>query len=331
MIHNLKLEGFKSFVYNNIELRKLTVLAGLNSSGKSSVIQSLLMLEKASKHGEEFLLDGHGDLNELQNSYSETLELEAEFEDDKTISIKSNEDKVQASPGINFPEIIYISAERFGPETSVSIFIGSNYKLGKRGENIFKCIEYNENLEIPTILRHPNSEGDTFGFNLKAWLNVISPNTKFDYHIQKRSDSSFATFNEFRAKNVGFGLSYTLPVITALLLGSITTNSIVILENPEAHLHPRGQSEIARLISLCVKSGANVIVETHSDHMLNGVRLFAKEDDGAFHEDVKFYWFEPDENRNTSVVEIEIDENGRLDECPEGFFDQFEINASRLL
>ncbi|MFK7796847.1 MAG: DUF3696 domain-containing protein [Aureispira sp.] len=330
MITKLTLEGFKSFVYDTLELRKLTVLAGLNSSGKSSIIQALLMLEKAAK-GEEFLLEGHGDLRELKNRYSQNLMLEAVLNEDETSSVVITEQQEVSSTQPAFPSIIHISAERFGPETSVDIFIGDNYKLGKRGENIFKCIEHYEREEIAPAIKHPDSEGDTFGFNLKAWLNVIAPNTKFDYFIQKKSDSSYATFNEYRAKNVGFGLSYTLPIITALLLGSITPNSLVILENPEAHLHPRGQTEIAKLIACCVQAGTHVIVETHSDHLLTGIRLFAKKDTEDFYKAVKCYWFEPDNQNNTTVAEIEINENGRFDDCPTGFFDQFEINASQLL
>lgn len=51
---------------------------------------------------------------------------------------------------------------------------------------------------------------------------------------------------------------------------------MVLIENPEAHLHPRGQYEMSRLICLCVEAGAKVLVETHSDHLFDGVRIFAK-------------------------------------------------------
>jgi len=78
----------------------------------------------------------------------------------------------------------------------------------------------------------------------------------------------------------GFGLSYTLPVITALLVGTLIPNSLVIIENPEAHLHPRGQTEIARLIALCAQVGTQIIIETHSDHLFDGIRIAAKNKPG---------------------------------------------------
>ena len=271
-------------------------------------------------------------LSELKNSYSETLEIRGSIGNDFEVFIKDEErgttNDIYLTP---FPQIIHISANRFGPETTIPVFIGSNYQLGSKGENLLKCIEYFEDYEIPEILQHESAQGVTLGFNLEAWLTVVSPNIKFKKEIHRKSDTSFATFNGHRAKNVGFGLSYTLPIITALLLGSVIPDSLIIIENPEAHLHPRGQSEIARLIALCIKAGVQVIVETHSDHLLNGIRIFAKNDDTSFYEKVHVYWFELDKNGNTESELITIDENGRLEDCPAGLLDQFEINARKLL
>ena len=327
MITSIELSGFKSFLADTLELGQLTLLTGLNSSGKSSVIQSLLLLEKAAKQ-EPIFLDGHGNLAESKNSYSkEGINITAIFADGKTIAIE-NEQAIVA-PELVFPEIIYISADRFGPETSVSIHSASN-KLGHRGENIFKCIETYADYPLSDLLKHEKSEGDTLLFNLRAWLGVISPNVKFKHEIQAISDSSYSTFNGHRAKNVGFGLSYALPVITALLLGTITPNSIVMIENPEAHLHPKGQTEMGKLIGLCVEAGCQILIETHSDHLFDGLRLYAKNSETDFHKLFKCYWFELDKNANTEVKPATIDENGRLNEWIPGLFDQFEINASKL-
>jgi predicted ATPase len=330
MIKSLEINGFKSFVSDTLELGQLTLLTGLNSSGKSSVIQALLLLEKAAKAKENgrLFLDGHGDIMESQNRYSRDIEIEAIYGQGNTITIVNG--YLLKNEDITFPELIYIAADRLGPETSVPINVGS-YKLGKRGENIFHCINEYADIELPEEIRHKDSEGDTLLFNIRAWLGVISPNVKFNYELQQMSDSSFSSFNGHRAKNVGFGLSYALPVITALLLGSIKPNSLVMIENPEAHLHPRGQTEMARLISLCAEVGTQVIIETHSDHLFDGVRIFAKNNEEDFHKKVKIYWFELDKNTNTEVNEAILDSNGRIDAWPAGMFDQFEINSSKLL
>jgi predicted ATPase len=328
MISNIELNGFKSFVSDTLDLGHLTLLTGLNSSGKSSVIQAIQLLEKVANE-KDIYLEGHGDIKESANAYSkEGIEINGYFDNGSSVTVKNNAGTVEGV--VQFPEIIYVSADRFGPETSIPIHIGTN-KLGKRGENVLQCIDVYGDYILDDLLKHEKSEGDTFLFNLNAWLGVISPNVKFKHELQKMSDSSYSTFNGHRAKNVGFGLSYALPVITALLLGSVTPNSIVLIENPEAHLHPKGQTEMARLISLCVESGVQVVIETHSDHLFDGIRIYAKNSTTNFHEKVKIYWFELDKNANTDVQEAELDKNGRIAHWPQGLFDQFEINASKLL
>lgn len=328
MIQELVLHGFKSFVFDELDLSRLTLLTGLNSSGKSSIIQSILMLDKAARY-EEVLLGGHGDISELQNRFTDEFEITGILDNGNVTTIKYPVERIMVDT--NFPKIIHISADRFGPETTIPLFVGNDFSIGNKGENLLKCIEHYEDVILPEIIRHKDSEGDTLGFNLEAWLGVVSPNIKFGKEIQKKSDTSYATFNGHRAKNVGFGLSYALPVITALLLGSITPNSVVMIENPEAHLHPRGQSEIARLIALCVESGTQVIIETHSDHLFDAIRIYAKNSAKNFHDLVQIYWFELDKDGNTIVESVELDENGRLEDCPEGLLDQFQINASKLL
>ena len=84
-----------------------------------------------------------------------------------------------------------------------------------------------------------------------------------------------ALADRMRPTNMGFGVSYALPVITAGLLAP--AGSLLVVENPEAHLHPAGQSRVGRFLAHLAASGVQVVAETHSDHVLNGVRLAAVE------------------------------------------------------
>jgi len=86
MLTSVDLNGFKSFVSDTIDLGKLTLLTGLNSSGKSSVIQAILMLAKAARN-EEVFLEGHGDIAELRNPYSKEIEISASFENGSIITL----------------------------------------------------------------------------------------------------------------------------------------------------------------------------------------------------------------------------------------------------
>jgi predicted ATPase len=333
MISTLELNGFKSFVADDVDFSGLTLLTGINSSGKSSVVQAILLLEKCA-HRVPISLKGHGNLDEMRNPFSKSgINLAATLDHGNKVGFTYDKGKYEYLNSFiyeDFPKVIYIGADRYGPETSMPIFHDS-FDLGSRGENLFKCIEHNENELLHPILWHENSQGETFLFNLEAWLGVISPNVKFHFEIQQQSDSSYGLFNDYRAKNVGFGLSYSLPVITALLLGTVTRNSLVIVENPEAHLHPRGQTEMARLICKCVEAGAQVIIETHSDHLLNGVRIYTKISNIDFYKQVLIHWFQLDENKNTELESTTIAPDGRLYNWPIGLSDQFEINASQLL
>lgn len=336
MITSIHLKGFKSFYDTILPLNNLTVLTGLNSSGKSSVIQALRMLEKSARHSENFLLPNHGSLADLKSRLvKDEFSIGVEDKDGNEYTLLLSPNSVDKKINItDFPEIIYISAGRFGPQTSLPIYndLSRQDRIGENGENLFQCIELFERkgVILDGRLRHEKSEGDTFLYNLRGWLSVISPNVDFDYHLDRKSDTSYSTFDEYRSANVGFGLSYALPVITALLMGSVTPNCIVIIENPEAHIHPKGQTELGRLISLCAEVGTQIIIETHSDHLLDGIRIAAKDTD-IDSEKVQIHWFELNANKNTDVYSPVLYKNGRLSEWPQGFFDQFEINASKLL
>jgi len=144
----------------------------------------------------------------------------------------------------------------------------------------------------------------------------------------------------FKPQNVGFGVSYILPVLATLL--SAKAGNVVIIENPEAHLHPRGQSEIGKLIAETVARGVQVFVETHSDHVINGIRVAVRK--GIVKpEDVNIAFFDrkphdvPQEDGTTKrevyaeVTNIKVDANGSLSEWPKDFMDEWGIQQMKLL
>lgn len=335
MIENLTLKSFKSFKYRDLQIENLTVLTGLNSSGKSSVIQALLILEKAFNNESSLLLDGHGTQNELKNKNSkEEISFDVQI-NGKEYSVLFPNNNTNFDEN-TYPNLWYISANGFGPQLSIPISndLRLKNKIGKNGENVLQCIKYysDENpIPLKESIKHPASASLDILANIRAWLKVISPNVEFNYDVISISDTSYATFDGNRATNVGFGLSYILPVITSLLVSTLEgENNLVIIENPEAHLHPKGQTELAKLICLCADLGVQVVVETHSDHIFTGMRLFAKENE-SFAKKAIFYWFELDEVRNTEVTSIFMDDDGRVKDWPKGFFDQFEVNHSKLI
>ena len=136
---------------------------------------------------------------------------------------------------------------------------------------------------------------------------------------------------KFRPKNVGFGISYVLPVIVALL--NFKKDKIVILENPEAHIHPRGQAEMGRLIALAAAAGMQLFVETHSDHIVNGIRVAVKEK-LIDSKDVNISYF----SRQTTETEqfcriqnIQVDRTGELSDYPTDFMDEWNNQLLKLI
>jgi predicted ATPase len=139
--------------------------------------------------------------------------------------------------------------------------------------------------------------------------------------------AGLASSNRFRATNVGFGLTYALPVVVACLTAG--EKGLVLLENPEAHLHPRGQAAMGGLMAKAAALGTQIVVETHSDHVLNGVRLAVKES-VISPTDVSLLFFSKGPE-GLRLDTPQVREDGALSGWPSGFFDEWENALQRLL
>ena len=173
---------------------------------------------------------------------------------------------------------------------------------------------------------------------VEAWMGEISPGTRLK--IEAKSDVDIMSFqysygdsNPYRATNVGFGISYTLPIIVAALAS--TPGTIILIENPEAHLHPKGQVKMGELLALAASGGVQVVIETHSDHVLNGIRL-AVHGGKIDPKDVQLHYFhrhnkEKERQAVTEVISPRINRNGRINHWPDGFFDEWDKSLDILL
>ena len=208
-------------------------------------------------------------------------------------------------------------------------------------------------LKPKNPMRHHSTEPEGMSWlidQVNAWLGEVSPGAKINIKSDRVGDEEkfvesvdFGAgdlVRAFKPQNVGFGISYVLPVLVTLLTAQ--PEDIVIIENPEAHLHPRGQSEMGRLIACAAASGVQLFVETHSDHVINGVRVAIKE--GVIKPDeAKIAFFErgkhtiPSKEGKDSVEvytserDILIDENGALSEYPTDFLDEWNNQLMELM
>ena len=235
--------------------------------------------------------------------------------------------------------LIYVNAERLGPRkfSHHSEISARQGNLGTRGEYTLSYLSARQNKTLSsTDPRCPDLASRRLGEVIDHWLQEVSPGAHLQLETVPDADAILAGFSfdrpgdvktrRYRATNVGFGLSYTLPVLAALLAPSGT---LCLIENPEAHLHPRGQTKLAELAARASLAGVQVVVETHSDHFMDGIRIAVR--DGLIRpEDAAFHYFSTEGGR-TAVSSPRVDADGRLSSWPEGFFDQHEDNLARLL
>jgi predicted ATPase len=159
---------------------------------------------------------------------------------------------------------------------------------------------------------------------------------KLGYLLKYSFIGSSKKTRSFDAKNVGFGLTYTLPIIVAIL--SSKKGSLVLIENPESHLHPGGIARLTELICLASQAGIQIIIETHSDHVINGILVQSKhyEDSnsitGINKNNLRIYQFDRDVDEHFTIVQpIKVEEGGRIYEKPVGFFDQITNDLRELI
>jgi hypothetical protein len=124
--------------------------------------------------------------------------------------------------------------------------------------------------------------------------------------------------NQVNIADVGVGVSQTLPVLVAL--HAAKPGQLVYVEQPETHLHPRAQFDLAQILASAAKRGVRVVVETHSSILLLGVQTLVAE--GSLEPDkVKLHWFQRGEDGRTIVNSADLDEAGAFGDWPEDFDD----------
>ncbi|CCI03525.1 conserved hypothetical protein [Microcystis aeruginosa PCC 9807] len=367
MLESLVLKNFKIFENQSFDLKPLTLLSGLNSSGKSTLLQSLLLLRQSYK--QDLLpkegLALNGDLVRIGTAKDALFE--GAKEDSITFEITSadhgksswifeydpNSDVLQLSPlfqdtipqdiyrsNLFTDKFYYLRAERMSPSPHFEISefqVKQHKQLGSKGEFTAHFLSiYEEEKIIDSKLEHPQAISTSFKNQVEAWIGEISPGTRIIISSHPEMDLvslqySYGLSNPYRPTNTGFGITYILPIVVALL--SSTTDTLILLENPEAHLHPKGQSKIGELLALAASCGVQIIVETHSDHVLNGIRRAVK-NKKIDAQDVRIHYFQRYLKQGQAVSEVIspiLYQDGGIDQWPDGFFDQVEKDLMELL
>ena len=385
MLNRIDLRNFKCFTLLKLPLCRLTLLSGTNASGKSSVIQAIVLLHQTMREHEwssHLTLNGnaihlgttadvidqvHGHrvcgigLQEGDGSY-----VQWEVEGDRTdmsMAVKRVRAEFAGGAAWDFTgsgplhylmpldalssgaaqtladrlcQLTYLTAERLGPrETYPLVDARLPPIVGPQGQYTASVLYSGDEKEVlkglvtkeapPTLLHQVHAHMGRFFPGCEIVVEKI-PNTNA-VTLRLRTSTSM---DFHRPVHTGFGLTQVLPVVVAAL--SAAEDGLLLIENPEVHLHPAGQAQMGEFLTEAAAAGVQVILETHSDHVLNGIRRAVKR--GALPPDeAALHFFQPRKDDDDSAAQVQtpvLDRDGNIDMWPDGFFDQFDKDMNHF-
>ena len=368
MLDQLELRHFKCFELLKLPLAPLTLLSGTNASGKSSVLQSLVLLHQTMREHEwstRIRLNGNvtrlGTVSDVVDQVKGTNHFEIGLIDEDSScywsfvgdrgDMSMQVEKVNVSGTVTDGPLIlhhllpnraeeaamslvsrvrdltYITAEREGPREIYTLEDQHAVSVvGPQGENAVSVLYRGRDERIteeltmenapPTLLRQVGARLETFFQGCAVDVQQIPNANAVTLGVRTSLETGF-----LRPVHCGFGITQVLPIIVAAL--SATKGSIFLIENPEVHLHPAGQALMGQFLADVSRSGVQVIVETHSDHILNGVRRSVRSERIPA-EGVTIHFFRQRTPEAVQVLSPTLDSSGSIDFWPQGFFDQFD-------
>jgi len=227
---------------------------------------------------------------------------------------------------------------------------GDELTLGYRGENApyIMCKRQGESVKTPwyvddadgTFLQ--DAEDSTLGEEVSYWTNRMGIG---EVHCTLNTDNypGLAIARVVKPgeeglgddfTDVGFGISQVFPILVGGL--EMPEGSTMFIEQPEVHLHPGMQGNLADYFISTALSGKQYVIETHSDHIVN--RLVRRiVEDGLEGESlgladlVQIYFVDKDEDGETLFTPIEVDEKRGVIGWPDGFFDQSLVDTESTM
>ena len=352
MLEALRIYGFKCFDTVEIALRRINIFSGTNSSGKTSAIQAFLLLCNNAVKNSSSPLNGMwlrlGTFDECRNhrinaryfvvgavSGKEIFQTEFRSADDDSndvvISFTDESVAVQNLLSLENRHVYYLPANRIGPEDSYPKNFDRVNFLGNKAEFIVDFLYKNrKKVVVPSLIADTASV--TLEYQVNYWLGKLFgiKNTIQDLGLSNSLSVEFSLGNgkPVRPYHMGSGVSFAIGVLVSCLSANI--DDIIVIENPEIHLHPKAQSDLTEFLCFVANAGIQVILETHSDHVFNGIRKSIVKKEIA-NTDVAVHFFQLDENALSKNTAVALNEHGRVMTHPKGLFDQFDDDLDQIL
>ncbi|GME47339.1 MULTISPECIES: AAA family ATPase [unclassified Pantoea] len=340
MLTKIEILNFKSLESETLSLKPLTIFTGANSSGKSSVLQAIMLVIKQSQESNRYsmeeLLRYLNDFHAIRNKKTNAKAIKISVTDSQntvnelTIFVdgfirKSDLSYIyEPSEEISSqPEFLYLNANRIGAQEVTPL---SDRRIGILGEYLFSTFEKIKIKPVEEqLLKFPGSK--TLSYQVAEWLSYITGTTS-ELVTEKISDQLKISFKIREIEgfvspfNLGAGMSYISKVIIICLMAK--KGDLIIIENPEVQLHPKAQSYLGEFLCFIAANGIQLIVETHCEHLLNKV-TYQVYKDSIQNEDVIIH-YKPDVN--SKFLNLLLNEDGEYVDCnnntiafPKGFFD----------
>jgi predicted ATPase len=365
----IDLYGFKCFANLRLELGSLTLFTGYNSAGKSSAIQPLLLLAQAARIGmlyRQVPLNGAlvslGTAGHVANAETAGMFFGVSSDDDSAqfqfvlrpgarwldvsstvfwarsvreasgwaVSSDRAEATVQSLASLSFLSALRANQQSY-PLPSSEGFISPD--VGNDGRFAAYWLDQFSDNEVVPERRHPGQPAPIFRKQLDAWMGELFPGAQVAAQYVPAVALESLSFRqsdvgEWRTPiNVGYGLTYAFPLLVALLMAE--PGKVVVVDSPEAHLHPSAQSRLGQMLGHFATSGVQIVVETHSDHLLNGARLAVKRG-LIWNEAIRVHFFSGASDTSHGVSTLPISPDGSIADWPMGFFDQAERDLAVL-
>jgi len=353
------MEGFKCFHALRLSLGGLTLATGFNGGGKSTALQPLLLIAQAMRLGARTTLPLNGPLVRLGTAgdiapgdtelpmllraegQSSALDYRPALQAGERILTLTDPLYPSEAPDREEMRLVdalrtlsYLGAVRMGAEDAFPMPEQEGAPdVGHDGRFAPYWYDRLVDEEVSKARHYPDADAATFRKQLDAWLGSLFPGAEVNVQnavalSQLNLQFRLSELGSWRRpSNIGYGLTYAFPILVALL--AARDGQVIVIDSPEAHLHPSAQSQMGRILAHFAAAGVQIVIETHSDHLLNGVRLAVRE--GVVpHDAVQLHFFSGPEGREHGVVSPTVGPQGEIYEWPDGFFDQGEKDLSRL-
>jgi predicted ATPase len=232
----------------------------------------------------------------------------------------------------------YLAGLRVAPQPLYPLTaLASDGDIGTRGENLAAVLLTIGDREVSCPTPDGGSELKTLRDGLRDWVRVLG--LLDDIQVENRGAHGNALkvrqiggTTTLDVSAVGVGVSQVLPVLVRCILAE--PGQVVLLEQPELHLHPAAQLGLADFLVACVRTGRQIVVETHSEHLVNRLRRRVAEapTDERLNDQIAIVFAERDrESGATQYRPVELNELGGFDSWPHGFFPEGADEVRSLL